>query len=227
MVGPGTTPDRPNSHPDSARQGQEFIAQIQCKIDRLVQDFADGQVTRAQFQRLYDRYQRQIATVQQLLDEASQQAPWHEAIFETEDTLKLKKRFTAKPLGMSLYAIQTGLHIHTLGEFHVDDQLITPLLYSCRAALPDSFRAGPRSAELENGQWLCFMPGRHTVLIALFSLQPSDDQLETLGHMHEDFEEANLAALQSSTAEPEELVYPFYALMQRRARPPYVQDQEA
>ena len=192
-----------------------------------MQDFAGGQVTRAQFQRLYDRYQRQIATVQQMLADADPQAGWREAIFETEDTLNLKKRFTAKPLGMSLYDIRTGQHIHTLGDFPVDEQLIAPLLYSCRAALPDSFRAGTRSAELENGQWLCFMPGRHTILIALFTLQPSDDQLETLEHMHEDFEEANLAALQSNATEPEDLVYPFNALMQRRAHPPYVQDQES
>ncbi|WP_119065434.1 hypothetical protein [Aggregatilinea lenta] len=222
---PGTTPDKPNPHPDTVHQAQEFIAQIQCKIDRLLQDFADGQVTRAQFQRLYDRYQRQIGTVQQLLASAEHKS-WREAIFETEDTLKLKKRFTAKPLGMRLYGIQNGQRIHTLGEFPIDDQLIAPLLHSCRATLPDSFRAGTRSAELENGQWLCFMPGRHTVLMALFSLQPSGDQLETLEHMHEDFEEVNLAALQSSRPEAEDLVYPFYALMQHRD-PHYFSDQDS
>ncbi|HML25044.1 MAG TPA: hypothetical protein PKD09_25550 [Aggregatilinea sp.] len=224
---PGTTHDNPNSHLDSTRQGEEFIAQIQRKIDSLVQEFAEGQVTRAQFQRLYNRYQRQIATIQQLLDNADQQTSLHEAIFETEDTVKLKKRFTATPLGMRLYDLHTGQHIHTLGEFQVDDQLVTPLLYSCRAATSGSFRAGTRSAELENGEWLCFMPRQHTILITLFSLQPTDVQLETLEHMHEDFEAANLNALQSDTTEPGELVYPFYAMMQRQDRPPHIQDQEA
>ncbi len=209
---PNTTPHGPAASPESVRQGQEFISQVQRKIDRLVQEFADGQINRAQFQRLYARYQRQITTVMQLMANTDP-SRWREAIFETEDTLKLRKRFAATTLGLSLYESRSGRHIRTLGEFRVEDWLITPMLQSYRAAASQNFRAGPRGAELEDGRWLCFLPGGHTMLIALFSQQPADDQLALIERMHQDFEEANLTCFESGRFDATQLVYPFHSLV--------------
>lgn len=209
---PSTTPPGPAPSPESVRQGQEFISQVERKIDHLVQEFADGRVNRAQFQRLYARYQRQITTVMGLMA-TTDPSRWREAIFETEDTLKLRKRFAATPLGLSLYESRSGQHIRTLGEFRVEDGHIIPMLQSYRAAALQNFRAGPRSAELQDGRWLSFLPGGHTTLIALFSQQPADDQLALIERMHQDFEEANLTCFQSERFDATQLVYPFHSLV--------------
>ena len=214
----------PSSPEDSTRQGQEFIAQVHQKMSRLVQEFANGAINRTQFHRLYDRYQRQIMTVAQLITEANP-ATWQDAIQESEDTLHLKKRLTAKAVGMSVYSNNSGMPIETLGEFAVEPELIVPMLSSYRSAAAEIFRAGMRSTEMENGQWLCFVPGSYTTLIALFSLEPSDNQLEMVERMHQDFENANKAALEAGQVDPEKLAYPFFSFVQRRAKPKPEADQ--
>lgn len=203
---------------DSTKQGQEFIAQVHQKMSKLVQEFASGEINRTQFHRLYDRYQRQIMTVGQLIAE-SDPSTWRTAITETEDTVHLKKRLTAKAVGMSVYDNKSGMPIETLGEFAIEAELIIPMLSSYRSAAAEIFRAGMRSTEMENGQWLCFVPGTYTTLIALFSLEPSDNQLEMVERMHQDFEKANKAALEAGHVDPTKLAYPFYSFVQQRARP--------
>jgi len=207
------------SHPvaDSTKQGQEFIAQVHQKMSKLVQEFASGEINRTQFHRLYDRYQRQIMTVGQLIAE-SDLSTWRTAITESEDTIHLKKRLTAKAVGMSVYDNKSGMPIETLGEFAIEAELIIPMLSSYRSAAAEIFRAGMRSTEMENGQWLCFVPGTHTTLIALFSLEPSDNQLEMVERMHQDFEKANKAALEAGHVDPTKLAYQFYSFVQQRAR---------
>jgi hypothetical protein len=202
----------------SAKQGQEFIAQVHEKMSRLVQEFASGEINRTQFHKLYDRYQRQIMTVAQFIAE-SDPTTWRDSVLESEDTLHLKKRLTAKAVGMSVYSNRSGMPIETLGEFAVEPELIVPMLSSYRSAAAEIFRAGMRSTEMENGQWLCFVPGTHTTLIALFSLEPSTNQLDMVERMHQDFEEANRAALKAGQVDPSQLAYPFYSFVQRSAKP--------
>ena len=210
--------DPPPAALGSVQEGQEFIAQVHQKMNRLVQEFANGEINRTQFHKLYDRYQRQIIMVAQLLAE-SDPATWREAITDKEDTILIKKRLTAKAVGMSVYDNRSGMPIETLGEFAIEAELIVPMLSSYRSAAAEIFSAGMRSTEMENGQWLCFVPGTYTTLIALFSLEPSDNQLHMVERMHKDFETANEAALQGGNVDPEKLAFPFYSFVQRRARP--------
>jgi hypothetical protein len=215
---PGGPPQNQNVVPESAKQGQDFIAHVHQKMSKLVQEFASGEINRTQFHRLYDRYQRQIMTVAQLIAE-SDPSTWQDAIKETEDTMLIKKRLTAKAVGMSVYENKSGMPIETLGEFAIDPELIVPMLSSYRSAAAEIFRAGMRSTEMENGQWLCFVPGTYTTLIALFSLEPSDNQLQMVERMHKDFEQANKTALEAGHIDPAQLAYPFYSFVQRRAKP--------
>ncbi len=218
---PNTMPGNGNINvPREVRQGRQFIEQVHQKMSKLVQEFANGEINRTQFHHLYDRYQRQIMTVTQHLTE-SDPDNWQNALQaqESEDTFLIKKRLTAKAVGMSVYDNKSGMPIETLGEFAIEPDLIVPMLSSYRSAAAEIFRAGMRSTEMENGQWLCFVPGSYTTLIALFSLEPSDNQLEMVERMHQDFESANRAALEAGSADPAELAYPFYSFVQRRAKP--------
>ena len=208
----GNTASNPNQ--DVHQAGQDFIAAVHAKMSKLVAEFAAGSINRTQFHHLYDRYQRQIMTVAQLLTE-SDPAQWQEAVMESEDTINIRKRLTARAMGMSIYDNESGVPIETLGEFAVDTALIVPMLSSYRSATAEIFRAGMRSTEMENGQWLCFVPGAYTTLIALFSLEPSDNQLNTIERMHKDFETANKAALESRQVDPSQLAYPFLSFLKK------------
>ncbi len=200
----------------SRKAGEEFIATVHAKMSRLVAEFAAGEINRTQFHHVYDRYQRQIMTVAQMITESDPLA-WQDAIVESEDTYHIRKRLTAKALGMSVYDNESGMPIETLGEFAVEAALLVPMLSSYRSATAEIFRAGMRSTEMENGQWLCFVPGNYTTLIALFSLEPSENQLTTVERMHKDFELANRTALETRRIDPSQLAYPFLSFVRRQS----------
>ncbi len=206
-----------NSHRDSARQGEEFIALVRQKMSRLVQEFANGEINRTQFHQLYDRYQRQITAVAQLLAE-SDSALWRAAVNDGEDTQHLKKRLSAQPIGMAVYLAGADHPLQTFGIFDIAPSRIQPILESYGRAVGDVFRAGMRRTELDDGRWLCFVPGAHTMLVALFSLEPTDSQLATLDRLHHDFEEANCHALEQSAPDPQALAYPYYTFVPRRGK---------
>src|SRR5258706_3415925 len=184
----------------------ELIDALQSKMRQLVEDFASGQINRTQFHGLYDRYQRQMTQIMRFNSVTSE---------GSEDTLHIKKRLTAKVLGFSIYNNQSGLPIETIGEFVVDTALLVPMLSSYRAATREIFKAGMRSTVMENDQWLCFVPGHMTTLIALFSVEPAPIQLRTVERMHFDFEEANHAALESGEVDPSLLAYPFLGFVKQ------------
>ncbi|HMM29467.1 MAG: hypothetical protein AAGU78_18930 [Chloroflexota bacterium] len=200
---------------ESARQGEEFIALVHQKMSRLVQEFASGEINRTQFHRLYDRYQRQIAAVAQLLAE-SDPALWRTAVADGEDTQHLKKRLSAKPIGMAVFLTGADQPLQTFGAFEIAPGRIRPMLEGYRLAAGEVFRAGMRRTELDDGRWLCFVPGTRTTLVALFSLEPSDSQLATLDRLHQDFEQANRHALDQREPDPQALAYPYYTFVQRR-----------
>ena len=184
----------------------ELIDALQNKMRQLVEDFASGQINRTQFHGLYDRYQRQMTQIMRFNSVTSE---------GSEDTLHIKKRLTAKVLGFSIYNNQSGLPIETIGEFVVDTALLVPMLSSYRAATREIFKAGMRSTVMENDQWLCFVPGNLTTLIALFSVEPSSVQLGTVERMHRDFEDANQAALEKGNIDPNALAYPFLTFVRQ------------
>ena len=208
-----STNDNPSR--DGVRQGEEFIALVHQKMSRLVQEFANGEINRTQFHRLYDRYQRQIAAVTQLLTE-SDPALWRAAVADGEDTQHLKKRLSAKPVGMAVYLGEDDRPLHTFGTFDIAPSRVRPMLEGYRRAVGDVFRAGTRRTELDDGRWLCIVPGARTTLVALFSLEPTDNQLATLDRLHQDFEEANRYVLEQPVPNPDALAYPYFTFVQHR-----------
>jgi hypothetical protein len=209
--------DKSKTPADYAREGQEFIAEIHAKMNKLVEEFSQGLINRTQFHQLYERYQKRIMSVAQLIVE-DDPATWREAVEGTEETIVIKQRLMAKALGMAIYDNNSGMPIETLGNFNVEPELLVPMLSSYQSAASEIFRAGMRSTAMDNGNWLCFVPGALTTLVALFSLEPSPNQLETIERLHRDFERANAQALEQGNVDPEMLAYPFLSFIQRGSR---------
>src|SRR5688572_13113896 len=133
------SPVNPN---EEIKRGQEFIAETHKKMTRVAQEFASGEINRTQFHHLYDRYQRQIMAVAQLIAESDPSA-WHEAVDddEMETTLLIKQSLSAKIIGFSLYSNESGMPIETEGEFSLDPELIVPMLSSYRSATAEIFQS--------------------------------------------------------------------------------------
>ncbi|HLY27331.1 MAG TPA: hypothetical protein VKQ72_13380 [Aggregatilineales bacterium] len=199
---------------EELEQARILLETLQTKMRRVVEDFAKGEINRTQFHSLYERYQRQMTQALQLMAEP---ADLKLILSESggEDTFHIKKRLTAKVLGVSIYNNLSGTPVETIGQFIVDPALLVPMLSSYRAAARELFKAGVRSTAMENDQYLCFVPGHYTTLIALFSVEPASVQVRTVERMHQDFEDANKSALEKGNIDPSALAYPFLAFMRQ------------
>ncbi len=201
---------------EEIRRGQGFINETYQKMSLIAQEFAEGEINRTQFHQLYERYQRQIMTVAEMIAE-SDPTGWREALAaaDAETTIHLKRRLAAKPIGMSVYGNHSGMPIETVGHFTIDPELIVPMLSSYREAAAEIFQAGVRSTEMENGNWLCFMAGAYTTVIVLFSVEPATNQIAMMDRMHRDFEVANAELLEHGYTDPKQLASPFYSFFNR------------
>lgn len=201
----GKPPITTGGKPTTAEGAQEYLARVQAKIARLAEDFAAGTINRTQFQELYSHYRREIRTVERILETRSEN--WRDAVTEGQ-TLLIRKRHLARAEGYAIYENASGMPLATLGKFEVDPALVVPMLSSYRSAAEEMFGGGVRSTGIDNGRWLCFIPGQHTTLVTLFTIEPAAKQLEFLETLHRTFEVANSHRLSESPVDTTQLVYP-------------------
>jgi hypothetical protein len=192
---------------DPLREARAFLGTTQAKVDRLAADFNSGTINRAQFRNLYAHYQRQIQSVESLIESAPASEEWRGAVTEGQSML-IRRKHSAKAVGYAIFENESGMPIGTLGQFELDPALLVPMLASYRSAAQEAFGAGTRSTEMEDGRWLCFVPGEYTTMLALFTADPAGKQLQFLGQLHRQFEQANHRHLASPPVDASDLLYP-------------------
>lgn len=192
---------------DSPAQANEYLEKVQAKINRLAEEFASGAINQVQFQELFDHYRREQRTVKRWMEIAPDSNAWQEATTEGKSVI-IREGHAARVLGYAVYENDSGMPLNNIGKFEIDSELVIPMLSSFRAATQEIFGAGMRSSQIEGGKWLCFVPGKFTTLMALFSTSPSSRQLDSLEELHRLFERANRNLLDRSMIDPGELVFP-------------------
>lgn len=206
-------PDRPE--PSPLEDPQAYLQRVREKVNNLAEEFAAGSINQAQFQELYEHYRREQQTVKRYVEMAPESDDWKAATTEGKSVL-IRQQHTAKVLGYAVYDNESGMPLNTIGEFQIEAELAIPMLSSYRAAAKEIFGAGMRSNEIEGGQWLGYMPGEYTTLMALFSTNPASQQLESLEELHLLFERANRTLLSDPPVDPNELVFPHKFFLGRR-----------
>jgi len=207
---PAATPTPPPSadgEPTALENPEEYLERVQVKINKLAEEFAAGEINRAQFQELYEHYRREQQTVKRYLEMAPDSEEWKAATTEGKSVV-IRQKNVAKVLGYAVYDNESGMPLSTIGEFQIDADLAIPMLSSYRAATKEIFGAGMQSTQIEGGQWVTYMPGEFTTLMTIFSTDPASDQLESLEELHLLFERANRTLLGSPPVNPDELVFP-------------------
>jgi hypothetical protein len=204
---PGIRRVRPPALPDSVAQARQYLAKVEEKLDKLAEDFNAGTINRDQFQSLYVHYQRETRTIEGLIESASDPESWKGAVTEGQ-SLYIRRQHAARAEGYAIYGNESGMPIGTLGRFELDPALLVPMLSSYRSAAQEIFGAGMRSTEIEDGRWLCFVPGEFTTMLAVFSNDPASKQLEFLEDLHRLFERANRDKLANPPVEARSLLFP-------------------
>jgi len=183
---PSTTID-----PDTER----YLHEVEAKLDRTVQDLADGLVNRAQFENLYRHYQNQRRML----------------------------RYAAKVLAYAIYDNESSVPLYTRGNFPVDNDLVVGFLSGFRSAAVEILGAGAAKAEAEDGKVLCYLPGQHSTLIVLYSSDPAEIDMRSLRQTHLHFETLNGHLLKQRPIPTDELLFNYdmvLKLSRQEDRPP-------
>ena len=188
-------------------QARERLNKVQEKINKIAEEFAEGQVNRAQFQELFDHYQRERRTILAWIETTSR--------FPTGGTggegrsMIIRRQHKARVLGYAICEQQSGLPLRSIGMFEEDPELVVPMLTAYRSATEEIFGAGMRSTEIESGRWLCFVAGEFTMLMVLFSNEPARKDLEGLDELLHTFERMNCYILRRRPINPDDLFLPY------------------
>lgn len=192
---------------DAQQEALVFRERIEAKLHKLAADFNAGTINPAQFRDLYGHYQRQLQSVEQVIEAAQASDGWKGNVTEGQ-SIFIRRQHIARARGYAIFENDSGMPISTLGRFELDPALLVPMLASYRSAAREAFGAGTRSTEMEDGRWMCFVPGEYTTLLSLFSAEPAGKQLQFLKQLHRHFEQANLRHLEQSPVDAAELIFP-------------------
>jgi hypothetical protein len=204
-------PPTPTPDPDTERYSQE----LEAKLDRTVQDLADGIINRAQFENLYRHYQNQRRMVQGLVAEGSDHVPDSMAAGES---MIIRQRYAAKALAYAVYDNESSVPLHTRGNFPVDSDLVVGFLSGFRSAAVEILGAGAAKAEAEDGKVLCYLPGQFSTLIVLYSSDPAQVDMQSLRQAHLHFETLNSNLLKQRPIPTDELLFNYDLVLKISSR---------
>ena len=193
--------------------GQALMDQIRAKMNKIVDEFAQGEISREQFNQIYEHYQSQMVMAMQMNDTTIPDG----TLGAAKETIALRNSLTAKAKAMTVYYHATGLLLETIGDFDVSVARIAPELNKISASIQAGQKLPPCS-DKQGDQWLLYVPGRYSTAVMLFSNEPSGRQTNIVENLHRDFEVANEAALKSGHADGTTLVYPFQLFVRRSMR---------
>jgi hypothetical protein len=189
----------------SGDSAQAYLQKVHDKLDALSSDFAKGLINRSQFQELYSHYQREMSQVESVLETRPEE--WESASTEGQ-SLVIRKQHMARAQAYAIYMNESGIPIGSLGKFNLDPGLVVPMLSSYRSATNEIFGASLRLSQIGDDQWLCFMSGKYTTLLAIFTNEPIAMQLDYLNGLHRDFENANEPLLIGQAIDTGKLIFP-------------------
>jgi hypothetical protein len=189
------------------------IAKLHEKLDALAERFAKGNINRVQFQELFSYYQGKIHELETYLSYFPQSQDWKNIVNEGQSIL-IRRRYAAKLNGFSIIDHRNGMPLRTIGDFGLDPALFVPMLYAYQSATKEIFGSPVRLTQIEGGKYLVFISGETTTTLALFSTEPSQEQMKTLEQVHKVFEAANVRRLKKSPVDPASLVCPHEYFLQ-------------
>jgi hypothetical protein len=171
-----------------------YLQELRGKMARVAEEFAQGQLNRAQFQEIYVHYQRQRVDIEQAMYDIPGSDVWRDAVM-IGLTSMLRRRNAARILGYAICDTSTDAPLASVGEFQRGTRQLALMLSKLHSASHESPGGRIRGAQIEGGRWLCSVTGQFTTLFVVYSTEPARLQLTLAQDLHRDFETANRSAL--------------------------------
>jgi hypothetical protein len=207
------TGDLPTIEPqEQDRHAEEAIERLRDKMAQVAQEYADGKLNQAQFNAIYRRYSEQREITQRLLERNPESEAW-QSVVKPGHTSFLRDHFAAKITSYGLYRLQDGQQITLQGQVRLPQAQLMPIFARIKQAVEGGHILNSARRPLKDGSWVIIIPGRLTVSVVLFSLEPAVIQRKMVEDAHYDFERANEKTMRRNDFSLESLVFPHRALM--------------
>jgi hypothetical protein len=205
-LGDETAPDLTSlTGADSDPQGA--LERLRRQLSRVAQEFADGNINRAQFNAIYNRYSEQRRIIEGILSHDPGSQAWQQ-VARPGHTGFLRQYYEAHLLFYGVYPLGVTDPILDHGTF-MEPEHCLPVLRGLPSLLEQRGALKPARRKIgEDGHWMVVVPGAFTVSLALFSLEPAERQFEQIADLHYDFERANIHVLTRGDFTPDRLVFP-------------------
>ncbi|MEM6282876.1 MAG: hypothetical protein AAF787_11830 [Chloroflexota bacterium] len=187
---------------------EAFKEEVQTKINRILEEFAEGKLNRDQFHAIYERYNSQMELAEKA---TTTDVP----VQEDGGTMVLREKYMGKAQGLIIFDNRSGNVIETLGGFGVGMAEVQPILQDFTAELKAGRIVDRAVRPASDNRWLLFVAGKFTTVVTLFQNEPSGYQTTVIQRMHGEFENANHGAFENDKIDAEQLVFPFYAFVKR------------
>jgi len=202
---------------DAVAKGRAFKTQVEQKIQGLLEEFANGKLSREQFQAIYERYNSQLLLAEQALRSTNPDVVIGMAQ-GGPPTIAMKEAYMGKAMGMMIYNNQSGTQIETLGDFNVSADKISPTLNDYSEMMKANRLVERLAKKIGTREWLLFVGGSYTTVVCLFQNEPSPDQCREIERLHHDFELANRWFLRNVETDRSKLAYPFMTFVQKKLK---------
>ncbi|MEL6149443.1 MAG: hypothetical protein AAFU54_13760 [Chloroflexota bacterium] len=186
---------------------EAFKAEVQAKINRVLEEFAEGKLNRDQFHAIYERYNSQMELAEKA---TSNDVP----VDEDGGTMVLREKLMGKAQGLIIFDNKSGNVIETLGAFGVGMAEVQPILQEFTSE-HKAGRVDRAVRPASDKQWLLFVAGKFTTVVTLFKNEPSGYQTTVIQRMHGEFENANHGSFENDRIDAAQLVFPFYSFVKR------------
>lgn len=192
----------------------EYKTVIEGKIQSLVQEFAEGRLSREQFQALYERYNAQLSIATQAIISGNP-----DAVAIADDglsTIAVKEAYEGKAIGLLIYHVAGKKALESIGKFEAPMNIVLANLKAFSMLIEAEEFVEKRSEKIDPRHWLLYSPGKTTVVVTLFQNEPSQFQIREIDRLQHDFEQANALILARDDIDAQSLAYPFTVFVQKR-----------
>ena len=191
----------------------EALERLRQKMAAVAQEYDDGKINRAQFDAIYQRYQEQRQITERLVERDPETGAW-QSVVRPGHTSFLREKYEAKVESYAIYHLKKQEQIVRTGHIQIPDKQVLPIVHRLNSVTRQN--AQPRSANriLEDERWVLFIPGKYSLAVVIFSLEPSLAQIEHVQDVQNDFERANNQLLQRIDYDLRQMVFPHRALFE-------------
>ena len=202
---------------DSLKKAEAFRNEVLKKINKAVQEFAEGKLSAEQFQAIYTRYTEHLS-IANMAVMSGQEGSIDAVQNDGTSTIALRNNLQGKAMGLMIYHNKSGTIVETLGNPDVPIDTIGPLFNEISIQMESGKRVEPVIKKLGEKQWLALAAGRFTTIATQFRHEPARQQILELERLHTDFEDANKVALQRATPDTKNMAYPFVVFVEKRIK---------